>query len=121
MPETPSLNDLSFLLFVIPGFITVWSYRYSTYSEKKADFELLGLSFFWGIVIAAFYGYIAKDKKEAIQLFSNNPYAACLVLSFIGSIFAFAISTWKEKNHLTDAVRWLRSAKRIRPKSSAKS
>lgn len=95
-----SIADINFLFFVIPGFIAVWSYRYSTYSEKKADFEYLGLSFFWGLVIAALSTLLLKNSS----LF-NNPYAVSLTFSIIGLAGAFTVSVIKEKNRLTATAR----------------
>lgn len=100
MSESISITDFHFLLFIIPGFIAVWTWRYSTYSKKQGDFELLGLSFFWGIVIAALYAATTKDKNGA-ELLIKNPYAACVVLSTIGSLFAFSLSTGKENSRAT--------------------
>lgn len=97
-----SLSDPSSLYFVIPGFITVWSYRYATYSEKKGEFELLGLSCFWGIFIVGMYAYVLHDKSKLAELF-GNPYAAALSLSAIGSLFAFVIAvSIGRKNRITD-------------------
>lgn len=99
MSDQISIGDLHFLFFVIPGFVTVWSYRYATYSEKKGDFELLGLSFFWGIFIAGIVGFLPGGRDSLTELF-KNPYSVTLAFSTLGSLFAFLISLFKEKSRI---------------------
>jgi hypothetical protein len=108
MPDQLSLGELHFLFFVIPGFISVWSYRYSTYSDKKGDFELLGLSFFWGIVIAGLTAFLSTDKEKVMEVM-KNPYAAALAFSTLGSVSAFIISLSKPKNRIKNAWKRVRS------------
>jgi hypothetical protein len=100
MPDIP-ISDIHYLYFIIPGFITVWSYRYFTYSKEKGNFVLLGLSFFWGIVIAALVA-APQANKETVAELMKNPYAAMLVFSAFGFIFAAAASLLKQKNRLRD-------------------
>lgn len=53
------MGDFNFLIFLLPGFITVWSFRYLTRSTKKGEFELIGLSFLWGMILTALLGFLS--------------------------------------------------------------
>ncbi len=44
-----SASDLNYLLFVIPGFMVIWSYRHFTRAEKMGEFEYAAWSLIWGI------------------------------------------------------------------------
>jgi RsiW-degrading membrane proteinase PrsW (M82 family) len=84
----------NFLIFIIPGFVVVWTFRYFTDSNKKGDFEFLGLSFVWGLILLLLYEFIAKftfgqsyDKK--IQELTGNLYAAAAVLSTLSVMMGF--------------------------------
>lgn len=81
------VSGFQFLIFVIPGFVTVWTFRYFTKSEKKGDFEFLGLSFFWGLIILLFYELVSP--KESINKLLENHYAAAFVFSLVGPIFGW--------------------------------
>jgi len=69
-------------LFVIPGFITVWSFRYFTNSKKNKDFEYFALSVFWGLIMLLIYELVGTKKQ--IEALIGNPYSAALVLSILG-------------------------------------
>src|SRR4030042_901427 len=88
--EVP-ISDLSFLIFIIPGFITVWSFRYFTKSKKTGDFEFLGLSFFWGLatLFLTFLYFKFLGSQEEFQKVLENPYAAAFALSLFGFIFGW--------------------------------
>jgi len=87
-----SFDTYSFFLIGLSGFITVWTFRYLTKSEKTAEFEYICLSAFWGIAILAIWESsqsIVKSSPDHIRQFLSNPYAAGFVLSFLGMIFGF--------------------------------
>lgn len=76
--ENLSIDITHFLLFVIPGFILVWTFRNFTGSKKTGDFEYAGLSFFWGLVMVSIYGAMLPGRLGDLL---SNPYAAALGLS----------------------------------------
>jgi hypothetical protein len=81
--DLTSIPYYNFLIFVIPGFITVWTYRHVSWSDKKScDFEYLGLSFFWGLIMLLLYGLI--NKNDSVKKLLENPYIAAFVLSGFG-------------------------------------
>lgn len=86
--ENLPIDITHFLLFAIPGLITVWAFRYFTDSKKTGDFEYLGLSFFWGLVLAGFYAQIIPSPDTSLLA---NPYAASFGLSVVGFIGAFIV------------------------------
>lgn len=59
-----SIGDYNFLVFIIPGFLTVWVFRYFTKSNKRGDFELLGLSFVWGLIILVILGLFCQKNER---------------------------------------------------------
>lgn len=84
-----TIGDFNFLIFIIPGFLTVWTFRYFTQSKKRGDFELLGLSFVWGLVILVVMelltGFLYRNNyNDKIKEFLENPYAAAIALSILG-------------------------------------
>jgi len=87
-----SFNINNFLIFIVPGFITVWTFRYFTKSEKKGDFEFLLLSFFWGLMSLFFteLGYSILYPTDYTIKFSKligNPYTAALLLPMTSVLF----------------------------------
>lgn len=77
------------LIFTIPGFFGVWSFRKANNSKHITDFEYLMFSVFWGIIFLTFLG-LAAPKETLIKALTNI-YSACIVFSlfsmFFGSIF----------------------------------
>lgn len=82
-----SLDLFHFFLFVIPGFITVWSFRHFIESKEKADFEYFALSVFWGLIMILLYGLFLKQEKFIKLL--ENPYAGAVTLSILGLIMGW--------------------------------
>jgi len=80
-----SIADFHFLVFIIPGLITVWTFRYFTNSKKTGDFEFLGLSFFWGIIVLVIMETLSR--QHSLDNLLKNPYATAIVLSAFGFIF----------------------------------
>lgn len=83
-----TIGEYNFLIFTIPGFLTVWSFRYFSNSKKTGDFEFLGLSFIWGLIMLLVFELIVKEGYRVERLL-NNPYAAALVLSLLGFILGW--------------------------------
>ncbi len=83
------IDTYNFFFIVLSGFMTVWTFRYFSRSQKKGDFEYLGLSAFWGLVLCAIVGLFFKYSNipsDKINLFSSNPYAGGFTLSLIGIV-----------------------------------
>lgn len=87
MPDQSSISSYMLLLFVIPGFITVWSFRHVGSIKKASDFEYFALSVFWGLVMLLIYELITP--LEMVQKLLQNLYAAALILSMIGFLFGW--------------------------------
>jgi hypothetical protein len=102
MDQIP-LGDSLFFFFVIPGFIMVWTFRYLSKSKKTGDFELLGLSVFWGLMSLIFFelyvhvdcafgvwwGCSSGDPQKAIQQILSNPFGFAAVFSVPGVMFGW--------------------------------
>ncbi len=86
MPE-PTIDLISFFIFIVPGAITVWTYRNFTKSKKAGDFEYIALSAFWGVIIVAIQQLIAPRGKFTEII--NNQYAAAFAFSLFGFIFGW--------------------------------
>ena len=84
MLESASVDIAHLFIFVVPGFVTVWSFRYFTDSKKHADFEYFALSVFWGLLILSLYESITAN--ELVKTLLANQYAAAIVLSGLGLI-----------------------------------
>jgi hypothetical protein len=89
------MGDLSFdlfhiFLFVIPGFITVWSFRYFAKLPKPRDFEYLSFSVFFGLVLLVVIQWLI-GSAEFVKMI-GNPYAASLVLSLFGGLGSWALN-----------------------------
>lgn len=64
--------------------MTVWSYRKTTKSTKPINqFEYIGFSAFWGIILIILYDLLTKIKEPSTDLLSN-PFATGFCLSLIG-------------------------------------
>jgi predicted membrane protein len=83
-----TVGEFNFLIFLIPGFVTVWSFRYFSNINRKGDFEFLGLSFIWGMIILSVFGLIVQEEYRVAKLLSN-PYAAAITLSLLGLILGW--------------------------------
>jgi len=104
-----SLGDFNFLVFIIQGFLTVWVFRYFIKSKKVGDFELLGLSFFWGLVILVIWSFFNKILYREARLgeLLQNPYATSIVLSFFGALFGWVgsfIVSWSWFRKFVDKI-----------------
>lgn len=94
-----TIDSFYFWILLLPGFALVWTFRYFTDSDKKGDFEFLGLSLFCGLLNLIYLGSLAKLGFDLSSLDSIEflPVTA-LVLS--GSAFGIGlisaqISKWK--------------------------
>lgn len=106
MLEQP-LDIAHIFIFVIPGFITVWSFRYFTNSKKSSDFEYLALSIFWGLMILLLYELISTNERTKNLL--ENPYAAASVLSILGLIIGWFGSVLSRVDWIKKMINWLKN------------
>lgn len=89
-----SIDTQIYLYIILSGFITVWTFRYLKGSQQKLDnFEYLGFSAFWGLIILVLYEFYIKwrfdgDMEKFNRMFSN-PFATGLVLSLFAPLLAF--------------------------------
>lgn len=92
MLESTNIDIFNLFLFVIPGFITVWSFRYVTEPKKDSNFEYFALSVFWGLLLLTFNRLIAPllSTQETFNRLLQNVYAAALAFSFFGFFLGLA-------------------------------
>ena len=84
-----TLDTMTFFEIVLSGFMTVWTFHHFSKSDKKyAEFEWLGLSTFWGLVIITTVTWLLKSYPNLNDLLAN-PFATGLVTSFFGIILGF--------------------------------
>lgn len=83
--ETFPVEAFHLLIFTIPGFFIVWSFRKINGENKISDFEYLMFSIFWGVLLLAFFA--SNLSKEKFITILNNPYAASLTFSIFGMFF----------------------------------
>jgi len=71
-------NFQQYLVYILPGFLTVWIFRYFTKSKKKGDFELLGLSMVCGfilfVLLSLAWWYIAVIAQFILFLFNSSDF-----------------------------------------------
>jgi hypothetical protein len=95
----------NFFIFVIPGFITVWSFRFFRDSKKIGEFEYFVASVFWGLITLLFFEYLpTQDEKKLLQ----NPYAAAAILSFFGLLLGWIGSVVAKIKFFQKIVVWLK-------------
>ncbi len=99
--------NFHFFLFVIPGFITVWSFRYFIGSKEKRDFEYFALSALWGLLMFLLYSFFSK-QENLVKLF-ENPYAAAIILSILGLIMGWLGSVLSRTKSFQKIVHWLKN------------
>jgi len=92
-----SPNDYQYLLFIVPGFVLVATYRYFVRSEKSSQFELAAFSFVWGMALFVIFTYFynnGSDEKGLLASFEGVFTAAvassvlfALPIGFFGAWF----------------------------------
>jgi len=111
MSELSSVDLQHFFIFVIPGFMTIWSFRYFTDSKKTGEFELFALSFFCGLVVLMFYELISS--AENIKKLLGNNYSAAFILSISGMIISFLAAAISRTSWYKIVIKKLKSFKLI--------
>jgi hypothetical protein len=66
------ITFLCYLLFTIPGFCLVWTFRHFARRTEIGDFEYAVWSFVWGTLMFALSVYASKDVGQII-FDLNNP------------------------------------------------
>lgn len=93
--ENLPLETINLLIFTIPGFVTVWTFRYFNRSEKRSEnFEYLALSFVWGLFLLIGYELFLQithgaNYGEKIKDFLKNPYSAAFILLVCGGLMGW--------------------------------
>lgn len=100
-------SEQNFLTFIIPGFITVWTFRYFTDSRKSGDFEFIILSFIWGFIIFLFNGLTAT--QESLNKLFQNLFAIAVAFGFFGFVFGLIGAQISKWSWFRKVVRGLRS------------
>jgi hypothetical protein len=103
-----SFDTYSFFLVGLSGFMTVWTFRYFTGSKKTAEFEYVGLSAFWGLVMLVIWESLPKAHPEQITELLSNPYAAGFVLSLLGALVGYAGS------EAVKLIKWIKERRLLR-------
>jgi len=91
-------DQFAFWIFLVPGFILLWSFRYFTNSNKRGDFEFFGLGIAGGFLILLLYGLLVR--WGAIESFKDETplYAAGFmlsILSYVAGLFCAQVSKWR--------------------------
>ncbi len=80
----------SYFAVILSGFVAVWMYRHISKSKEKiSEFEYLGWSAFWGLVIIFSFQLLAKLLHLDSQSFNDifkNPFATGLLMSILGLV-----------------------------------
>jgi len=108
------LETQSFFIIILSGFITVWGFRKVSHSKKAiSDFEYLGFSAFWGVLLMGIYGWLQKDNPGLAETISN-PFSFGLTLSFFGFLSSILLGlVVRFYNSNTQKIpSWLKSRKR---------
>ena len=84
MIEQIPLDVVNLLLFTIPGFFLVRSFKGASKAREFSDFEYLSLSVFWGIIFMATFSQFFPSEK--LDLLIRNPYVGTLIFSFMAMV-----------------------------------
>jgi hypothetical protein len=93
---------VQFLIFTIPGFFGVWSFRKANDSKQISDFEYLMFSVFWGIILLGFFGWVVS--KEMLTKALENLYSACIIFSLFSIFFGSIFGQINKERHLFHAI-----------------
>jgi hypothetical protein len=86
-----SIDTQTFFLIILSGFTLVWSFRHFSDSRKEIlDFEYLGFSAIWGVLILAGYSWLTRAEPKRLDALIENPPAAGVALSLLAISIGFA-------------------------------
>ncbi len=77
---------IGYLLFVVPGFFLVWTYRHFTNAEKIGEFEYAAWSFFFGVFLFIADIYILSINNKSLPPIPINNIA-----DLLGSIIGISL------------------------------
>jgi len=112
----PINNLVEFVLYVIPGFLVVEIYRAAYPAKEKSEFQQIGWSILYGLVIVAIVKWFDKNVISH-SLFSQTTWIPGLrftsALLLAGVIFGLLlILFYKSRFYLSNKIKYL---KRIAP------
>jgi len=84
------LSYAAYLLFVVPGFCLVWTYRHFTESGKIGEFEYAAWSFLWGVVVFVLFCLIVSWEHISFPPVPLNDLGA-LLGSLVGISIGLAL------------------------------
>ena len=89
MPSTPPPDALTYFVIILGGFGAVWAFRKVTgrSGEPLADFEYVGFSAVWGVLVLAAYSWVTRGHPEQIALITQQPVAAGPAMFVVGAAF----------------------------------
>lgn len=98
-----NLSDIHYLLFIIPGFVLIWSYRFFAKAKPIGEFEYAALSFIWGFILVGSTGFIVRYFPKYDNLYYFTVYFSIFGVVFgrIGSL----IAKWKWFVKLMDKIK----------------
>lgn len=107
--DLTAFSEQNFFIFILPGFITVWSFRYFTDSKKKGDFEFLALAFIWGMLNLALFGLMVQ--WGVVKKFPSDipVYGQAFILSFFGFMFGLLGAQISKWGWVRDFLQFLKS------------
>jgi hypothetical protein len=82
------LTYAGYILFVIPGFTLVWTYRHFTKATKIGEFEYAAWSFLWGVILFLTTGTLLKFQNSILPSVPLNDIGAV-----IGSLLGISLGT----------------------------
>jgi RsiW-degrading membrane proteinase PrsW (M82 family) len=86
------ITFIGYLLFVIPGFCFVWTYRHYTEPKNINDFEYAAWSFIWGTIIFLIFAICQKVNLYGIHTKPDPSISLDNPFSIIGSLLGYAIA-----------------------------
>lgn len=91
------ISEANLFIFIIPGFIIVWTYRNYMGIKREGEFEYLALSLFWGLLLLVFASLINNWIDGKLSVVFQNYYVFALIFSFIGFFISRAVAKAKYK------------------------
>jgi hypothetical protein len=87
--ESINFDIIYVLLFTLPGFFTVWSFRKGSKTKNPInDFEYAMFSVFWGIIV---FGLFEKIIGDHFYSMTENPFAFSILVSLLTCFFSYII------------------------------
>lgn len=89
MPSAPTPDALTYFVIILGGFGAVWAFRKVTgrSNEALSEFEYVGFSAVWGVLVFAAYTWVTRDEPEQIALITQQPVAAGPAMFVVGAVF----------------------------------